>query len=250
MVNVDVKKCKNCEQKISSGNFCKKPSYCRYEYMHKIRNPKTVKILNEKDDTFFYLLGLIATDGHLHKHCYGIEITLNKKDKKVLQLIKKKYGGSIKLKKDNTVVWYISYKPFYDFCCEIGITPAKSKSINVNNFFYNLKLTEQISFLRGVLDGDGGVRTYNNYLSFEICSGSQMFLNMIKDFINNTLKENIVTLKWENKAKAFYIKSYAKFKPIKILNLIYSNASDKLKLDRKYNVYLNYTEKLKNEIRN
>jgi len=254
MVYVDQLICKNCNTPVKTGMFCAAPSYCRYEYMHKIRNPKLSKIINLKSINFYYLLGLIATDGNLHKaKGYGIEINIHTKDKNLLKKIQKMYGGSLKDKKDNTTVWYISYKPFYDYLCSIGITPAKSLTLDVVNFFNNLTSVQKNAFIRGVVDGDGGVRIYNQtnpkyptktrqYLVFDIVSGSKVFLDMLAKYINAELKENILNVK---KEKTIYaVRSFAKYKPIKILDLLYKNIGNNLKMDRKYNTYKLYKKTL------
>ncbi len=254
MVYVD-HQCHECGKKIKGkGKYCARPEYCRVLALHKKRNPKITTILNNKDDNFYYLLGLISADGHLHKNDYGIEITFNNKDRHTLEQIFKKYGGSIRDKKDNTVIWCVSYKPFYDYLLNIGITPAKSNTLNVVKFFQHLNRDEKIAFIRGVLDGDGGVRVYEyqnknkysrkiySYLSFDICSNSKIFIETIAEFLNSELNEQLLNVTYEPKARAYYIKSYARFKPIRILDLIYSTLANNICIHRKYNMYMTYKQ--------
>jgi hypothetical protein len=217
----------------------------------KRRNPKIVNLIENKDSNFYYLLGLIASDGHLHSKAYGVEITVNTKDIGVLFEIQHLYGGSITNKKDNTSIWRVSYKPFYDYLIEIGITTLKSLTLNIDTFFDNLTDSNKKHFVRGVLDGDGGVRVYEYlnkrtqslfcYLHLDICSGSEIFLETIAKFINKHFQTNIVNVRYEPKAKAFYIKKNGSRLPLEILEFLYSSYTpDCIGMHRKYYTFVNF----------
>lgn len=263
MLHVEPKlntKCLLCNRPFSKkrkGKFCPSPSYCRYDNNLRLKNPKIIKLVEEKDNNFFYLLGLIASDGHLHSKAYGVEITVNTKDVQVLFEIQNIYGGAITNKKDNTTIWRISYKPFYDYLLSIGITTLKSLDLNIENFFATLTLEQKKNFVRGVIDGDGGVRVYqyfSNYtqraecnLHFDVCSGSEVFLQTIANFINKEFEDNKVNVKFEPKAKAFYIKANGGLKPVRILEFIYSSYSkNNIGMHRKYYTFLNFKHFLDN----
>ncbi len=110
---------------------------------------------------FAYAIGLIATDGWLNKD--GRHIGFISKDRELVE----KFKGALGVK--NTITLHarggeidkkyfgihVGDKTFYKFLNSIGITPAKSKTIQKvdipNDYF--------VDFLRGVFDGDGSFYT-------------------------------------------------------------------------------------------
>jgi hypothetical protein len=259
MLHVDplIKKCQMCGIPLMVRNkkskFCPVPAYCRYDNQQRKRNPKIVNLMQNRDSNFYYLLGLIASDGHLHSNSYGVEITINTKDINVLFEIQNLYGGAITNKKDHTSIWRVSYKPFYEYLLSIGITTLKSLTLNIEKFFNSLSSDNKIHFIRGIVDGDGGVRVYEYfnkrrnqltcYLHFDICSGSENLLKTIANFINNQFKQSLVNVKYESKAKAFYIKKVGAILPINLLEFLYSNFSKNcIGINRKYYTFISYKQ--------
>lgn len=112
-----------------------------------------------------YVVGLLTTDGSLSKDNRHIDFT--SKDKQLVELFRKclrlknkigrKSRGGCREKKYYRIQF--GNIVFYHWLQKIGLTPNKSKTIG------NLKIPNKYfpDFLRGHLDGDGSVFTYQDY---------------------------------------------------------------------------------------
>ncbi len=112
-----------------------------------------------------YAVGLLATDGNLSKD--GRHIILRSSDIEQIQTFKKCLdlhniiGASKSTAFPNRKICYrlqFSDVQFYKWLLKIGLFPAKTYTlgrINVPNIFFR-------DFLRGHLDGDGSITTYND----------------------------------------------------------------------------------------
>ena len=118
-----------------------------------------------------YAIGLIATDGNLSGD--GRHITMRSTDHQLLETFCQCLGlqNSICQSKENHKDGYkrkpayrvqFSNVQFYNWLISIGITPAKSHTIG------EIKLPEEYfrDFLRGHLDGDGSILTYQDRYNF------------------------------------------------------------------------------------
>lgn len=143
------------------------------------------------DKLLGYLTGFIAADGCLVKQKNGIEIGLAIKDKNHLQWISSQliYENYIlKLSKQNMLVRFrVALPRLYQYCLDMGITPAKSLTLDVN---LDGKSEEFIwYFLRGVIDGDGCIY-YSSILaccSIRICSASLKFVETLQKYFGGTI---------------------------------------------------------------
>lgn len=112
-----------------------------------------------------YAIGLLTTDGNLSKD--GRHITMRSSDLQLLKCFKQCLKLSTKIRKTHHDGW--SKKPcyrvqfskvqFYRWLLKIGLFPAKTYTIgklNIPNKYFR-------DFLRGHLDGDGSVYTYQDY---------------------------------------------------------------------------------------
>ncbi|HLD82403.1 MAG TPA: LAGLIDADG family homing endonuclease [Candidatus Omnitrophota bacterium] len=151
--------------------------------------PQKRKDLKIKGANLWYLAGLITSDGCLFKDGRHIDITsadyefLNKL-KDALELTNRvtvKYG----FKKQRAFHMQIGNRNFYNFLLSIGLTPNKSLSlgaINAPSKFF-------IDFLRGVIDGDGGMQRWihctngREQWNLRIASGSMQFLEWLQNQI-------------------------------------------------------------------
>lgn len=167
------------------------------------RGDRKTNIMKFKDDLdFYYLIGLIATDGGLRDDTCLIKIGLHPDDRELLFKLRDKFGSNIIhyakepgeiTKNPEYVVWSFLDKTFRDWINERGITPKKSLTMNVENMFNEFNEQQKWAFLRGVLDGDGSVQvklsdghlTMRGHIS--IGSGSYSFAKMISDFTGMTL---------------------------------------------------------------
>jgi hypothetical protein len=249
--NVDrnlLKTCLNCNSSLKSRrvNFCKPPSYCRYEYQLKQRDLKAYNILSNKDSNFYYLIGLICTDGTLRypkddklKNIgYSFSISVNINDIETINSLQNLFGGKTTTRKDNTANWYISNKKFVEYLLNVvGLTSNKTYSLNVSKWFESLEQEFKIDFLRGVIDGDGSIKIFNKHFrTFNICTASESFKDMIVSFLTTYYSDNVKVEK--NKSRNYYYIRYNGRYMIDFLNDIYNNLSKKIYLKRKYNTFI------------
>lgn len=148
---------------------------------------------------------------------------LNNKDIKLLNDIKIIFGGEVTKHSKNASRWRLFNKPFVKWLIDIGITRAKSKTINVNEYFNSLSDENKYAFIRGVIDGDGWI----GYYQFSITGCSLVFLEMCHNFLN---AGSII------KAKTWYNLIIGK-EAYNCLNKIYNVNTGDLFLNRKYNSY-------------
>lgn len=151
--------------------------------------PNKRKELHIEGANLWYLVGLITSDGCLCKDGRHIDIT--SKDQDFLQEIKERLGlisrVCIKNKNTNKQAYriQIANKGFYDFLLSVGLMQNKSLVLN------EIKVPNQyfIDFLRGVIDGDGCIRSWihptnkREQWSLRIYSGSEEFVNWLSDTI-------------------------------------------------------------------
>ena len=237
---------------------CARPAYCQYARQLSIRDPKAYKILDHAHtDNFAYLVGLIATDGHIFhpsagvakNMSYGCNVTLHADDRYLLESIQSEYGGKLLDVKDNTCRWYISSKTFLDFLIQsVGLTTNKTYTLDIQSYYETLSVSQQFALLRGVIDGDGMIKlrtttvtarskskmyVYDDRISthFNICSGSEKFITFIQKIIHDITSESITVSK-STSGSYFYIQKSA-IKVIEFLRLLYNVSGDDFVLVRK-----------------
>lgn len=198
--------CENCGKsiittKIKFSNkrkhtFCPDNKYCMYEYYQKQKDIKAYNILqNINDPNFYYLIGLICTDGcitwpgcNATAVAYKCTIELNRKDKKLLQDIQKIFGGKLwECKSSNTWRWVIHNKLFIEYLREeVGLTNNKSFTLNIEEWFNCLSDDSKNHFIRGVIDGDGCIhKTKHDYWVASICTYSKKFQTLLMNHFKN-----------------------------------------------------------------
>lgn len=193
--------CRGCGDLLHiNGRYIKHwcSQYCRVQSS----DPLQQHIMsNTGDENFYYLVGLVVTDGCIsspklgHKS-YGCVITQRSTDRCVIDQIQQIFGGKITTEytkgtlKHNTemVRWRVSNREFIDYLTDIvGIKRGKTYSIDVAQWFYLLPVNLQAAFIRGCYDGDGSINFYPARASSitSICSASKPFIDMIALFFNN-----------------------------------------------------------------
>jgi hypothetical protein len=165
---------------------------------------------------FAYIVGLITADGCLQKD--GRHIDLTSKDREQVVTFKKCLGLKAKIGKKKSGIGNEYYRIqfgdvlFYRFLMNIGITPAKSKTI------LSVQVPDEYfaDFLRGYFDGDGTSysfydslfpNSYRFYISF--MSASPKFIDWLRDrlhkltyvkgHLSHSLGKNYVQLKYGKK---------------------------------------------------
>lgn len=174
-----------------------------------------------KSKNLWYVVGLIATDGNLSSDRRHLNITskdeqLIRDVKKVLFLknkITRKARGGEKEKK--YFVLQFGDVKFYNYLLKIGLMPSKSLilgKINVPKKYF-------IDFLRGVIDGDGCIRTWvhktnkNYQWSLSIISASPIFVKWFKKEIEDffEVKGKIYGYKNKDRKNFLYTIKFGKF---------------------------------------
>jgi len=193
-----------------------------------------------------YAIGLITTDGNLSKD--GRHLTFVSKDLSLVKLFKECLGLTNRISCKNSgfvkngKYHFIQFGDvvFYKNLVEIGLGPNKSKRIGILNipdeFFPD--------FLRGHLDGDGTIRTYNDS-KFKNCK--RLYLSFL-----SASKRHVIWL--QKKIQELYaIKgrirpdvriwtlTYAKHASITLLKVIYYRENLPLLL-RKYKLINGFLE--------
>lgn len=159
---------------------------CKNIHILKTRDVKAYNILSNKTPNFYYLLGLIASDGYItwpkctpKARGYTCEITLKNDDKELLYNIHKRFGGNIYEYKRYTK-WLVCSKPFIEYLKTIGFTNNKSLTIDIEPWINDITKEEQIYFLRGIFDGDGSIyKTKKGLWGMEIACFSPTMLNTL-----------------------------------------------------------------------
>lgn len=154
-----------------------------------------------RDDYLGYICGLIATDGCLDKKLKRISFKQSHYDEAILYWMQDQVIQNPKerLKRNDftrpngktyTYTKFDYHLPIlYQYCLDMGITPNKSKTLDVN---LEGKSEEFLwYFLRGVIDGDGQVYVNENKKQsrwhITISSASKVFLEELQRFFGGTL---------------------------------------------------------------
>ena len=198
-----------------------------------------------------YVLGFFTADGNMIRNKRGAHfIEFQITDKNLLYLIRKLMGSNHKIteRKRNTK-WKNAYrlqigsKEIFNDLLRLGLTPAKSKIIdlpNIPNAYFS-------HFVRGYFDGDGNVsfgyfkksdrKNRSYHLSTRFTSGSRLILDNLRIKLQDIIKTGGSISNSENTWRLNYSVSDSKklfrfmYEDDKLNNLIY--------LKRKYRIYKN-----------
>lgn len=174
-----------------------------------------------------YTIGLITTDGCLSKDSRHINFT--SKDKCLIKTFKDCLGidNKIGLKSSghsDKKYFYVQFGDvnFYKFLLDIGLTPAKTKTIarirTPKKYFFD--------FLRGHFDGDGTFysfwdkRWHSSFMFYTVfISSSKAHIDWLRNTIYSFLKikGHVCTCRGRN----IYHLKYAKAESLKLLPKIY-----------------------------
>lgn len=207
------------------------------EYFKEINSPEKA-----------YWLGYIAADGCVHRH--GWKVSIGSKDADILHKFQKAIGATSPVRyretfDHRTKKTYGAYsiqicsKQFADFVRAQGIDENKSK-----NFQFPTHLPKDlwVHFIRGMFDGDGGlmVRFKNKNNSY---SGTNINIVstlegaiFLRNFVKNELGFTVKSLRSTPEQGIHYFEMTKD--SIKFLEWIYECSEEHMRLDRKYNKYL------------
>ena len=202
------------------------------------------KIRLQVDEDFFkvwtkemaYIFGFWIADGWIFEKDNSIGFSSNDQD--LLKIIKYNLKSEHKISKSHEKGYqlHIHNKIIYNDLLKLGGTPRKSLIIQfpeVPNEFLP-------DFIRGFMDGDGGVYFYNYYPSIRF-TGNIDFLTVLKEKITehvsiDTISFDIANKNDPNHSQRIYYLAYNGEKSIKLGDYIYKN-SEGLRLERKFKNY-------------
>lgn len=207
--------------------------------MAKYKLQRKIKI--EWSSNFAYAIGLIASDGWLHSN--GRHIGLGSKEIELVENLKQAFSLTNRItqsefhKKINKQFFVIIFgdKIFYKFLNKIGITKAKSKTIQS----VNIPKKYFADFIRGLFDGDGTFysywdkrwpRSFGFKLSF--ASASLNFIYWLKEKLTTLYKVKGYIHKGDGVFNLEYVKGDSK----RLFYAMYSK-QDILYLKRKYDKF-------------
>lgn len=187
-----------------------------------------------------YILGFISADGCIAKNKNTLVISLQTKDREILEKIKQEleYEGQLRIetpkvkgKTYEAIKLSITSKGLVDDLKTLGLTERKSFTVSFPN---EMPEEYELDFIRGYFDGDGsvggqypsnsnGIKTKKLQIRVRICSGGSKILEQIRDvFSKHGLKHKKVK-SYKNRENYFEI-CYSTYESIKIYELLYSDS--------------------------
>ena len=192
-----------------------------------------------------WLLGFIAADGYLPNTKGAknrIVITLAKKDKEILEKIKKElsYTGPIHEymmgpgSSNEAVSLAFTSKEIRQKIEQYGIVNNKTFKLNK---IPDLPQEYLIDFIAGFFDGDGSVFYKDQHgIAMNITCASYDFIKEIRDYLHKEYKVNNVTIHSQQRENIIYNINYGKRDSLILGKIFYEN--DYLRLQRKRDKYL------------
>ena len=186
-----------------------------------------------------YVLGLIITDGCISG---AGTVSLSMNDKELLEKVKKVMGSARKITpsrhQKRLYCYHFSREKIVKDLKKLCVVPKKSLIVQ----FPNVPEAYLADFIRGVFDGDGSVFFDKRRPKFPLRS---KFVSSSKDFIiglQQSLeslgmpKRTIYIQKTKNGWSYMFI--YDHKDSVKLFNILYKNAQNRLFLERKYERFL------------
>lgn len=180
-----------------------------------------------------YILGFISADGSINKQRTSLSIELQMRDIEILEFIREKISPNSPIK--------ITKKKGKEYCRlrinSVNLVKSLEKFNVVPNKTHIIRLNFEITkeyfgdYLRGLFDGDGWVICRRNTIEFGICSGSENYLDDIK----NKLGCGRTRVKIKNKKLVTYVLDAESKSAIIIRDIMY--ASNTFSLKRKKDIF-------------
>lgn len=187
-----------------------------------------------------YLYGWLLTDGYITRNNSIVGIEVGTKDRKILQVLKDYVGTDSMItsrtrtdKRTNGVsavsAFKFAHEPIINRLCELEFSANKSLKEKVPESLENNKY-----FWGGVLEGDGHVSS--KYTQVFVCGGMELCSKWV-DFVKEISPE-IRSKIYSSKEPIYYASTTDKKSVKLILDHIYSDAEEGMRLERKYEAYL------------
>lgn len=181
-----------------------------------------------------WITGLIISDGHVGIHDNRYIVRLRMSDFDVINKVKQavSFTGNInKCKGTNKSLFSVcfSYKYAWQFFTDLGMDNHKSYTAK-----WPIGLPDEYTnhFIRGVFDGDGGVRCNNgNYYPVSYICGTNNIIENIKNSVD------VDSYIWKYSNNITYGIQFSGIRAHKFLNYIYKDSNKNIRMNRKYNIY-------------
>jgi endogenous inhibitor of DNA gyrase (YacG/DUF329 family) len=208
--------CEHCNKIIYKSKYhtlkyphCFCSRRCQADFHFKASG-KISPLDKQENNNFYYLLGLIVTDGHIAwpgssktQKGYKCNITLHKNDVKLLEEIQKMFGGQLFKRPDNTYTWTLFYGPWVEYLRDtVGLTNNKTYTLTIDKWYNTLTDSQRNYFWRGCIDGDGWIYESKNDNFVGICTASLNFAKLISVSFDVRISER--TIKLKNKLSTTY----------------------------------------------
>ena len=211
------------------------------------------KFFDDWNDKSAYVFGYILTDGYINVDYSGnrlknIKLELTSKDYDLLSNVCKAMECAYKisltrefvaLNGNKTRHYHVQMfsKHMGEKLISLGAIQNKSKVVSFPVFIPDINMSDCI---RGIFDGDGSVvvTDYKYCVCVTFCSGSELFLVGIRDYLHRVLD---IYSEVRKRGKNVYTLVYYNNKVRAIYDFMYSGNLDvKLFLKRKYDRFKNY----------
>lgn len=190
-----------------------------------------------------YWLGFLYADGCVHTNNYEISINITDRDhvekfKTAIGAINHKITKTNDKRFSNAKTLYqftIKDKQLHQDLVKWGCIPQKSLLLNK---IPNIPRDYVSHFIRGYFDGDGSLHYLQGTNNYRIS-----FVGT-KDFLNDIQKELVtnVSLQSGGTGKAYTLQISGRKQVERILNYLYNNSTESIRLNRKYQTYLKCLE--------
>lgn len=189
-----------------------------------------------------YLLGFIAADGNVSSNRLTFSICI--KDFNQLDKIKKILNANNPIKDYVARERYpqrslrITSKTICEDLARFGVLPHKSLSLNWLSVVPNELV---FHFIRGYFDGDGCLSIRSNRRNANlIILGTHNFLWGIKSCFDDVFGKPRGCISKKSNSKIFCYQLAGNICLKAFLDLVYSNSTETIRLDRKFNKYLEF----------
>lgn len=195
-----------------------------------------------------YFYGWLLTDGNITKRQYGhqVSIELNTKDIKVLEALSNYVGNGCSVKTRDRYdkrTGNTYHMCSYNFSAELIISRLLSLGLETKKSMREECPEEFLfdrNFWRGVLEGDGYLSKDGQPTNMQIC-GSETLCNQWFDYCKSVVPEMHMRVAPQNKSKSdiFFSTYSGRFDECKlVLDSLYLGVPEHLRLERKYNLYV------------
>lgn len=214
----------------------------RFSMGHTI-NENAFSDTSEPECAYFY--GWLLTDGCLKKTRYGhnVSIELSLKDIEIVKSLQSyiRNGNTVRErhrfdkrtgKTYSMCSFGFQYEPITERLITFGLSPRKStKEECPEHFLFNR------DFWRGVLEGDGYLSKLESCTKMQIC-GSEVLCNQWLQYCKSVVPDMHMTITADHKNNGLFHTYSGRFEECKsVLDSLYLNTSESLRLSRKYNLY-------------